>query len=573
MNRLSSVKHLSEYFSVSECAHGPKDERNGRRRKCRIEFKPRVWTIQQRYLDGNSKYLNVIIKANLSQLCERGILEELIADSFNVQTTGYLIDCLTDLIASVGETKAHEDYSTIIEFLDRIKPKLASFTFSKPSNSLPPSSNPTKRTAAPKPLDLILRTLFTLLSPNPAFLSSIYNFGTKGLLTLPNHTAGRLVLTHTGLYIYPITGPMSRPTLHMPFSSISNLHWDEHSLILHYHPSPPSTVSNVIMLRTFLAMQIVEDILSYVLMDCRMNRLGYYLFRGICKDIDDRGCGDLEGLVGKDNGWVEKGEEISIGGKGNRKGNVNIRKEVKEMQEKFLKYIQGYNKGTVADVFEDYEQKKGNTLYPFRKEYYDGLIDQRSDCNQYRSFTYILPEKQVNKSKSASRTKANNTQNQKDAEASNSQPSHSPSTEKAADQPSNPPAVSTQQFNPATNPSISNPSTQPKTRLSRRLTITEALSIVSLIPPSNPHPDHPPSISETQISTNPILQSTAHRPSISITQNNHPPKAVVVDPVQVKEVISMARKEMEEKGGIVSNTEVLSKSIKNAMKNFPGKKK
>ena len=111
MNRLSSVKHLSEYFSVSECAHGPKDERGGRRRKCRIEFKPRVWTIQQRYLDGNSKYLNVIIKANLSQLCERGILEELIADSFNVQTTRYLIDCLTDLI-EIGRASCRERVSS-----------------------------------------------------------------------------------------------------------------------------------------------------------------------------------------------------------------------------------------------------------------------------------------------------------------------------------------------------------------------------------------------------------------------------------------------------------------------------
>lgn len=336
--RLSTVRHLMAHYGFSKLETA-----------CRIEFRPRLLTLDQYYAGDYHPDLGLVFNLAVCRLCRNQALQHTLTKNEALE--------LCKLLRYLVERHADDLDSEILDRINKfyIKQKGSSTTKEEPAAVLDNSSS----------CKGIQTKVLKMLRASHLLYTNYSTFKTTGISGGIQIRSGLITVSSEGLRVYQ-DKPLSQSVTLISFWQIVSVEYFDYELLLQYLPTVNSSQPEYFNLRTYQAEHIAHDTVAYMISNMRINRLVYYSHRSIIdslsinvNDNDMRQCMDVVHAAGK-----------HASDDDNRRLMLRMKELEKERKD---------------------QENKG---YFYQAQYQDGLTDQTGDCNSGKSFAYILTGEQ-----------------------------------------------------------------------------------------------------------------------------------------------------------------------------------
>lgn len=303
---------------------------------CRVEYRPRLLTIDQIYSGIDHPDLHLVFNVCVSRLCRNRTLQQVLSRSARLK--------LTNLLSKVIR---HHNDNICAELSTRISDYC--------KNSVVDCHSTDFDSLA----ELQVEVIATLRSHGLAY-TNYASIKTTGIDGHVNFKHGTITLSTAGLVMHADNIAL-QPPVSIAYWQIINIEYFDYELLIEYLPDDKLCKPEFINLRTYLAEHLAHDMTAYMAVNMRSNRLAYYCHRAMVDHdagrhrlaaIDVKYCMSVLMAVGMHRGISD----------------------------------------TTACKLDEYNRsrKYDRNGYFYQMKYQQQLADQTGDCNSHRSFAYIM---------------------------------------------------------------------------------------------------------------------------------------------------------------------------------------
>lgn len=327
---------------------------SGKSTHCRIECRPRIWTLEQYYGKTEGSSLELIFNCSVVRLNEKRCW----LDAMSSQN---LIEMGHTLAALVPSYRRYLD-PVVADLVEVLSSEVMHRVQSVSSKFIMSIGRVLPRASENKALEttVLIKAFLDLLRNNNLLCTNFATFKNTGVRGGMDIVEGLISVSPAGICFYRDSSP-SRVDLQIAFWQLADVvHFDQR-LSIEYYPSSDAKTTETIGLETYLAQQLMEDIASYLLASIRANRMLYYCHQGLTEFLFKQ----------------------------------NLRRtqaDAAEYQKLIEDFVNNRSDSKFADKFSMFEKKKqsDDKNWFHQLEYQRGLEDQEMECNSHNSFAFII---------------------------------------------------------------------------------------------------------------------------------------------------------------------------------------
>lgn len=244
---------------------------------------------------GSPEFVDLFFQFNIRQLISKGIYENLFTEK--EKTKIFLI--IKKIVDNIESEHKQKDFGDILHHIenyltqqqDRTTKKL--LVLNQAIHGMVRGRKGAECTelegSSDKPIQELKMMLIRVLRTHPFFNGNLYSFTISGIMPkiLPLKS-GSLVVNQFGIYFYD-QGHFLQPVYFVSLFNLTNLKSFKKEIIIEFMTSVDSTNKEQLHLKTPLALQIAEDIVSYSLLNLRMNRSLHYLYKYLTDNASSPG--------------------------------------------------------------------------------------------------------------------------------------------------------------------------------------------------------------------------------------------------------------------------------------------